>query len=135
MEITTLRTILEDCRDTEVKSVVFDSADFLNQEYDKPYPLIFWDIDNSRWTKHRRKEEETLTLNVYCLATGDETTENKFETWAKLERILDQYLQALEEDQVTVTNPTIEKEYYPAGMLSIDNEYAIRYNLTLKLWC
>jgi hypothetical protein len=137
MLLTDLKSKLETTLDTEIVKVVFDFSTVLNQDLEKEYPYVFWDIDNSKWRKDQRSGIAQIALDVFILSTGsEENADDKFEIWDSLEGQLVVYLEMINTlANIQIGLSDIECEYYPAGLISVDNEYAVRYKVNLKLWC
>lgn len=121
--------------DTAVRQVEFDAALFLSAEHIKEYPLVFWNLDNSRWVKALNDTRQTVTLDCYCLGLVNPLTDDRFAAWDALEGALDEYLTALQRSDISIETAGIPKEYYAPGLLSVDGEVAVKYNLKIKLWC
>ena len=136
MNLVSLQSKLETVINTEIQKVVFDFSTILNQDFEKEYPLVFWDLDNSKWTKNLRSDFQIVTMDCFILGSIDENNDDKINIWDTLELQLDIYLLLLNQlANIQVISDNITKEYYPAGLLTVDNEVGIRYNIGLKLWC
>ena len=136
MNLASLQSKLETVINTDIQKVVFDFSTILNQDFEKEYPLVFWDLDNSKWTKELRGDKSKVTMDCFILGSIDENNEDKINVWDTLESQFDTYLLALNQlSNLFVSTDGITKEYYPAGLLTVDNEVGIRYALALILWC
>jgi len=136
MNLELLTSKLETVLNTEISKVLFDFSTLLNQDFEKEYPLVFWDLDNSKWTKELRGTNQTVVMDCFILGMINENYDNKITIWDTLEAQMDVYLAELNKlSQIQIINTTFIKEYYPAGLMTVDNEVAVRYNLSLKLWC
>lgn len=136
MNLQSLRTILETTTGTNIKQVLFDFAPVLNDELDKQYPLVLWDIDNSTWKDNQRSGEQFISINIYVVAPFSHYNEDKILAWDSLEADLKEYLNVINgQDFIYVDLREVEKEYYPASLLTVDGEIGLRYRLPMKLWC
>lgn len=136
MNLSTLKSNLEIITGTEIKQVLFDFSEILNETLDKSYPLIFWDIDNSTWVENIRKNEQYITMNVFIISSEGIYTGDKFEVWDTIEGQLKGYLAVLGTQQhLQITSDEITKEYYPPALLTVDGELGIRYEMKFKLLC
>ena len=137
MKLTQLKSLLETVTNSAVKQVAFDLSLFLSEEHEKGYPLIFWDFDNSKWL-HQTEQKATITISVFVLGIHDDWDGDKFATWDYLEGALKDYLN---KDINTSTNTiavevnNIQKEYFPAGLMSVDNELAVKYDTKIYVYC
>lgn len=137
MTLETLKGILEDTGSTAIMMVLFDFNQVLNENFEKDYPLTFWDIDNSTWVKNKRNYQQDVTIDVYQMERFDEYKDNKFAKWDQLESLLDSYLENLNENgSISILNmDNLAKELYAPGVLSVDMEIGIKYRVKLKMWC
>jgi len=124
--------------DTDVEQVVFDYSAYL-ETHSKKYPLILWDIDNLRGLLNLNSSERTITLDVWCIneVEPEKDQDDKLEAWDEIEAELVAYIMQVDAsyDISLATYDSIDYEYYPAGLLSLDREMAVKYTVTLKLWC
>jgi hypothetical protein len=136
MNLESLKAILSNTTNTQIGKVAFDFKTILNSDFEKEYPYILWDLDNSKWVTSLRAEYQTVTMDCFILGEIDENNQNKIEIWDEIESKLIVYLNSLTtSNQIAISNNDISKEYYPMGLLSVDGEVGVRYNVTLKAWC
>ncbi len=136
MKLAILETKLKVKTGTDVKKVVFDFNEALNQDLEKLYPLVFWDIDNSTFRKNLSNGKESFVANVFILGPWDSETDDKFTRWDELISDLETYLSVISNlADISLGDMNVDKELYPAGLLSVDNEIGVRYRVTWKLWC
>jgi hypothetical protein len=136
MNLASLKSILEDTTNTQIGKVVFDFSTILNSDFEKEYPYILWDLDNSKWTQQLRAEYQTVVMDCFILGEIEENTQDKITIWDEIELKLIEYINNLNNsNRIAPVNNEITKEYYPMGLLSVDGEVGIRYNITLKVWC
>jgi hypothetical protein len=136
MNLQALKLNFESTGSTDIEEVSFDLNTFLNADYDKSYPYVFWDLDNSKWTKDYRSGVQTVILNVYCLVDFNEHERDKMVAWDEAEEALDEYLVYINTlADFSIESTDVDKEYYPPGVLSVDGEVGVRYNVKIKLWC
>jgi len=136
MNLTTLKARLEVVTGTDIQKVTFDFEDALNRDLDKEYPMVFWDIDNSAFTKNISDGKETFVANVFIVGPFDHDADDKFTRWDELIDDLEAYLVVVSNlADISLGSLNVEKELYPAGILSVDDEIGVRYRVTWKLWC
>ena len=142
MTLIDLKNYLQNARaGTKVRQVVYDVSAVLNSGA-KEYPLVCWDLENAKpIVKDLRTGQGTMRVNVLCAdivePETDTDTDLKLASYDAIEATLVAYLAAVEAlASVTIPNKAdIEVEYYPAGLVSVDRELAVRYAVTLRLWC
>lgn len=144
MTLQQLKTYLDDAKTgTNIQMVLFDFLFYANlKNKAKEYPLVIWDIDNLTGNKDIRAKatDSRLNIDMYCLnlvTPEDDKGEAKLPVWDQIEADMQTYLRkvgALE--FVEIPEFTVNFEYYPAGMLSMEREMGVLYRqIPLKLWC
>lgn len=141
MTLEQLRLKLVAAKTAGIAQVVFDYLSYMNRHGDsKTYPIALWDFNNIQGTQNLAGDQEKIiTMNCWCI--GDVAPEadvvNRHLVWDNLETAFLAYLTALQADgNITLENSReVPFEYFPAGLLSLEREMGVRYNLTLKLWC
>ena len=138
MTLAELRTALEAAKtDTDIQEVYFDFNTVLNETLKKSYPFILWDFTGMTFSKQLRtkQKEQTVTMNVFC-AMKYVPDADKIIDWDVLLTDLDAYLEKVDTSEfVSVGRDDITGEVYPEGFVSVDREIAVRYEITLTLWC
>lgn len=123
---------------TDVVQVVFDYNTYMNYG-DKTYPLALWDFDNMEGTVNMGGEEKLVTMNCWCVneVSPEADVVNRHLAWDEIEADMQAYLQAVNavEDLSVENIRALPFEYFPAGLLSVEREMAVRYRVELKLWC
>ena len=127
--------------DTSIGEVLFDWSQYLNEVRKKTYPIVLWSLNGMTFTKDVRsstiQKVKVLTIKVFAINTFDVNTEDKITVWDTLETYFDVYINAMNDtDGIQIFNiDEIEGEYYPEGLLSVDSEVGISYEVTLKMFC
>lgn len=140
MTLEELRTALKaaaTATGVNIEDVYFDFATVTNETRVKNYPFVFWQIDDAEGTKQLRTEQKksTMTMNVWVAKTYVPDAD-KIPDWDSLMADLDAYLLALNTSEfVSVLTEDVDFELYPEGFISVDREIAVRYEITLELWC
>jgi len=146
MNLTTLKSLLDGAKTgTGLNLVYFDYSSVLNKR-DKVYPLALWDFDNvdglvsmESGVVDVNKVEKTMTVNCWCinLVSPESDVVDKHVTWDAIEVVMLKYINAVNAaESITVENMrAIPYSYFPAGLLSLEREMAVRYSVDLKLHC
>lgn len=124
---------------TDIEAVVFDYTSYTQKERDKSYPMVLWDIDNIEGTKDVRDGSKVITLGCWCINAVDvnDDTDDKPAQWDAIEAYLDAYLANVNDSTTVRVNnmDSMPYAYFGAGLLNVDREMAVRYNVTLQIWC
>ena len=126
---------------TRIRQVLFDVLAYANV-VDKQYPIVIWNIDNSRVNKDIRTGSGTMRLDVICADNNpdidiESDNSEKLRVYDQIEACLIEYLVAVNADPgIGVTNMgNVDIEYYPSGIISVDGEMAVKFTVTLSLTC
>lgn len=118
-----------------VPQILFDWNTVLNQNYDKDYPLVLWDIVNSDQTISRAGDKDVFIMDVYVIGPKDETVD-LMPQYDTLEAAFFNYLDVLAAlDDIKIPNREYQRTLYRAGVQSVDYELGIKYRVTLEAWC
>lgn len=149
MTLTELKTNLDNAKSaiTGTPMVVFDFLFYINLKT-KTYPLFIWDIANITNAVRNLRADNTglptalMTVPLYgikLITPENDTDAAKLAVWDDIESDMLTYLQsgvnALDNVHVTNIDAMPVADYYPAGMLSVDREMGVLYNVNLQLWC
>jgi len=133
-----LKTKLDSAKTgTDIVQVVFDYTTYLNYG-SKTYPLALWDIGNATGTIDRREGVKELNMDLWILTEvePEDDVVNRHAAWDTIQTAFLEYIAEVDDqDDLTVETTEPEFEHFPAGLLSLEREMAIRYRITLKLWC
>lgn len=123
---------------TDIVQVVFDYNSYMNYG-SKIYPLALWDFDNLEGTTDLSSAEKLINLNCWCISEVEPEADvvDRHKVWDTIEVAFRAYLTSLmAQDSITVENVrSVPFEYFPAGLLSLEREMAVRYRIEMKLWC
>ena len=123
---------------TDVNQVVFDYANYMNHG-SKTYPLALWDFNNLEGEQNVTSGEKVMRVNCWMinLTTPEADVVDRHKVWDVIEADMQEYMASLNgEEDLTVENiRAMPYEYFPAGLLSLEREMAVRYQVELKLWC
>lgn len=140
MTLEELRTKLDAAKaGTDIVQVVFDYSSYMNYG-SKIYPLALWDLDNVSGVNNIASDgEKLMTINCWCINEVEPEADvvNRHTAWDTIETAFKAYLLQVNGDpQLTIENiRAMPYEYFPAGLLSLEREMAVRYSVELKLWC
>jgi len=123
---------------TSIVQVVFDYSSYMNYG-SKIYPLALWDFDNLSGTRNLDSGEKLVNINCWCIneVAPEADVVNRHAAWDTIETAFAVYLQSVNEQSALTINNSRDMrfEYFPAGLLSLEREMAVRYAVELKLWC
>ena len=139
MNLATLKSKLDTAKSgTGVVQVVFDYSSYMNHGT-KTYPLALWDFDNIEGTVNISGAEKLMKINCWCIneVSPEADVVNRHLAWDTIETIMQLYVTAVNGTaDLSIENiRNIPYEYFPAGLLSLEREMAVRYQIELKLWC
>ncbi len=138
MTLAELRTALDAAKTgNDIEVVYYDFNTILNETITKTYPFVFWAIEASEGTKNIRNVQpgQIITMDVYA-AKVYAPDADKIPEWDSLIADLDAYLTKLATSQFV--KPILDDfnfELFPEGFISVDREIAVRYRISLELWC
>lgn len=122
---------------TDINQVVFDYNSYLNHGT-KTYPLALWDFDNMEGVAEIGGTR-TVTMNCWCIneVLPEDDVVGRHNKWDEIETDMVAYLTAVnQQTEISIENlRAMPFEYFPAGLLSLEREMAVRYRVELKLWC
>jgi lipid-A-disaccharide synthase-like uncharacterized protein len=144
MLLTNFKTAAEIITGTAIKQVFFDRSHIINTERGKSYPYVFWNMNTWKgsvnWANILQKQEE-ITIRVYVVgyfdrgaASEDDTQEN---IWDTLRSDFRTYLTVLNTNQyIKILNlNNMPFEYFPFGLVSIDAEIGVAFDIEMALYC
>ena len=138
MTLAELRTAMVAAKTgNDIVDVLFDWATLNNETVSKTYPYVFWLIDIAEGTKKSldNEIEGELETSVFCVKKYTPDTD-RLPEYDSLFADLDAYLTKLNTAQfISVQERDIDWEILPEGFISVDRELAVRYTITLTLWC
>jgi len=139
MTLEQLRVKLVAAKTLAIEQVVFDYSSYMNHG-SKVYPLALWDFDNIEGVQMiGGNGEKTMAINCWVInvVSPEDDVENRHTAWDTIETAMKAYLLAVNAvDDLTIENlREMPYEYFPAGLLSLEREMAVRYRVELKLWC
>ena len=141
MTLAELRTkLVAAATGNDIQQVYFDWNKILDETLVKTYPIVLWDIDNMEGertirTAAQAEDRQTITMNAY-VGNVYAVDSDKIVAWDAIIDDMDKYLLSLNlQTNVQVDLIDVTYELIPAGFLSVDREIAVRYRITLKLWC
>ena len=145
MTLASLKSYLDGAKSgTDISLVLFDFLEYADTNLAKTYPLAVWDIGNLKGTKNLRQTSglsAVIEIDLYAMnlvTPEDDITPGSLVKWDALEADLLAYLTAVNAlAYIKVLNlDSIEFEYYPAGILSMEREVGVLYRaVKLELWC
>ena len=121
----------------DIQDVYFDFKTITNETLTKNYPFVFWQIDDADGAFQLRTNQKrsTITMNVWA-AKAYVPDDDKILDWDSLMDDLNSYLLALNDSEfISVLTEDVEFELFPEVFVSVDREIAVRYRVTLELWC
>lgn len=123
---------------TNIQQVVFDYASYVTYG-DKAYPLALWDINNMEGTADLRDGKKLIQIYLWVIAatTPESDVSDRLTVWTAIETDTIAYLQSVaQQADITIENvAAMPFAYFPAGLLSLEREMAVRYRVNLKDWC
>jgi hypothetical protein len=139
MNLQTLMSLLiAAADDTDIERVFFDYTAYLTYGL-KAYPLVIWDVNNLSGTADLHTGQKIINLDCWCvhLVEPDDDVNAKLAVWDAIEADMQAYvLEVNGAANLSVENiKNIPYEYFPAGILSPEREMAVKYRVTLKMWC
>lgn len=141
MTLATLKTKLQVLTGTSIGQVLFDWQEYLNEVATKTYPVVLWSLNGAKFKKDARttsiQKIKTITLTAFIITSFDGLTQDKITVWDTIEGYFDIYLNAMN-NTAGIQIQGIEEisgEYYPEGLLSVDSEVGIGYQVTIKMFC
>jgi hypothetical protein len=140
MTLNALKDSLISAIGSDVKEVLFDFQEYLNDAHKKVYPTVIWTINGGEFTKDIRPNTfapKEITLSVFIIQKIDSTVEDNLSVWDSVEEVFDAYLMSVNALS-TISIEGIDKMkgvYYPEGLIDTDSEVGIGYKVTLKMFC
>jgi hypothetical protein len=140
MTLANLKTKLQIIAGTDIKQVVFDWKEILNNT-NKTYPVVLWSLGNARFEKDLRvtvQKTKIITVPVFAIAFFNPLTDNKITTWDTLEAQFETYLNLVDANSnLQIVNiSSLKGEYIPEGVISADKEIGIMYSdVQIKAFC
>ena len=141
MTLAELRTkLVAAASGNDIQEVYFDYNKVLDETLVKNYPLVLWDIDNMEGERTIRtvaqaQDRQTVIMNAF-VGNVYAVDSDKIVAWDAIIADMDTYLLSLNlQTNVQVNLIDVTYELFPAGFLSVDREIAVRYRVTLNLWC
>ncbi len=138
MTLAQLRTKLDSAKTgNDINEVMFNWNTVLNENYQKSYPAVFWNLDFISGIRQIRtkQEKQTITLPVFCLKKYTPDAD-RIPEYDSLIADLDAYLTKVNTDNfISVNLLDVSYKVYPEGFVSVDRELAISYDIILELWC
>ena len=126
---------------TSIGEVLFDWMQYLNESRTKTYPIVLWSLNNAKFTNDIRtgtiQKVKTITLNCFIITSFDAVTQDKITVWDTIEGYFNVYLNKINETAgLSIENINkLKGEYFPEGLLSIDSEVGIGYEIVLNSYC
>ena len=139
-----LKTFLENTGATGVNQVLFDLNQIINTETNKDYPLVFWDLSSVNFTDNWKRVKRNLTIKVYIVGRFVREEEfqpdKKISLWDDLENTFKAYIDYLDSIRNSyaftfVGLDAVKGTYYDRGMISVDEEVGVGYQLEIESYC
>ncbi len=122
---------------TDIVSVFFDYNKAASIVQTKDYPLVLWDFVGMEELGPLRSNDPKATLSIFVWAVKKYVPDtDPIPEWDTLRADLEEYLSSVNDSEfITVNQIQVAKEQFPPGFFSADRELAVRYRVTLTLWC
>ncbi len=137
MNLSTLKTALGVVTGTSIKEVLFDFYSVMNEDSTKTYPFAFWDVGAAEIEENNAKVEATLQIPVYFAALFDYTSHDRMTKWQELKAQALVYFNKLNSvagSKVYIDTRTMKLKLYEVANFSPDQDIAIMYTVTMKVY-
>lgn len=137
-----LNTFLALTGTSGINQVIFDLNQAINTNDSKSYPLAFLDLSSIKFTDDWRKGYRKFTINAYVVDKFifEEESITKAEAWDSIHDKFKAYIDYLESIKTShsygfINLNKVSGTLYDRGMISVDEEIGIGYQLEMEAFC
>lgn len=126
-----------------INEVLVDSFEIINTDLAITYPLVWWDLGTIKFTEDTRANQRSFSIKCYVVqkwVASETNALTKIQTWDDIHTKFVAYLNYLDSirsaHNFVITNlASITGEYYDRGMISVNEEIGIGYEIKFNAYC